>query len=180
MSMPEDTIITAKRKFHIEEAILILLLILSLVGIGITDYSPADGYGYWIIMVLVFALFAILIAWLQSKHRTSDFKKILREQSLHWATSLLVVGGAFLIQKSGRLAPENAGLVILLILSLSTILDGLRVGWRFSLVGLFMGVSAVIAAYTEHFLWIELLIALVIVAATILWEILLEKRAQAS
>ena len=180
MSMPEDAIITAKRKFHIEEAILILLLILSLVGIGITDYSPADGYGYWIIMMLVFALFAILIAWLQSKHRTSDFKKILREQSMHWATSLLMVGGAFLIQKSGRLAPENAGLVILLILSLSTILDGLRVGWRFSLVGLFMGVSAVIAAYIEHFLWLALVIAIVIVAATILWEILLEKRAQAS
>jgi hypothetical protein len=177
MSMPEETIITEKRKFHIEEAILILLLLLSLVGIGITDYSPADGYGYWIIMVLVFAMFAILIAWLQSKHRSSDFKKILREQSMHWATSLLVVGGAFLIQKSGRMLPENAGLVILLILSLSTILDGLRVGWRFSLVGLFMGVSAVIAAYTEHFLWIELLIAIGIVALTILWEYLMDKRA---
>jgi len=175
--MSEDYLIVTKRRFHFEEAILVLLLILSLVGIGITDFSPADGLGYWIIMVFVFGLFGILIGWLQSKHNIDDFKKIIREQSIHWFTSLLVVGGAFLVQKSGRIDPESAGLVILLILSLSTILDGLRVGWRFSLVGLFMGTSAVVAAYTEHFLWIEILIAIGIVLLTVLWEYWMEKRA---
>ena len=78
-----------KRHFYIEEVILILLLTLSLVGVRITDYSPVDGYGYWIIMVFVFALLAITIAWLQSKHRITDFKKILYEQSWHWLTSYL-------------------------------------------------------------------------------------------
>jgi hypothetical protein len=174
--MSEDALITAKSRFQIEEAILILLLILSLVGIGITDYSPADGYGYWLIMVFVFAVFAILIGWLQSKHRADDFKLILREQSIHWASSFLVVGGVFLIHQPGRIGEDDAGLVILLILSLSTILDGLRVGWRFSLVGLFLWTSAIIAAYTQHFLWIELLIAIFIVLGTILWENWLEKR----
>jgi hypothetical protein len=173
--MPEDILITEKRRFHIEEAILALLLILSLVGIGITDFSPADGYGYWIIMVFLFGLSAMLIGWQQSKHRSEDFKIILREQSIHWAVSYLVVGGAFLILQSGRIAEAETGLIILLILSLSTILDGLRVGWRFSLVGLFLGVAAVIAAYTPHFLWIELGIAVLIVTATIFWELHLEK-----
>lgn len=176
--MPDDILITEKRRFHIEEAILALLLILSLVGIGIMDFSPADGYGYWLILVLVFGLFSILIGWLQSKHRSDDFKIILREQSIHWFTSILVVGGVFLIHQSGRIANEDAGLIILLILSLSTILDGLRVGWRFSLVGLFLGVAAVISVYTPHFLWIELGIAVLIVAATILWELWMEKKAQ--
>ena len=48
-----------KRHFYIEEVILILLLVLSLLGTRTTDYSPVDGYGYWIIMVFVFALLAI-------------------------------------------------------------------------------------------------------------------------
>jgi hypothetical protein len=175
--MSEDYPLTAKSRFQIEEAILILLLILSLVGIGITDYSPSDGYGYWLIMVVVFAVFGILIGWLQSKHRAEDFKLILREQSLHWSTSLLVVGGIFLIHQSGRIAEDDAGLIILLILSLATMLDGLRVGWRFSLVGLFLCISAIIAAYTQHFLWIELLIAIIIVGGTIFFEYWLEKKA---
>ncbi len=172
--MSEDVLINERRKFQIEEAILVLLLILSLVGIGINDYSPADGYGYWIMMVFVFALFAIIIGWLQSKHRTDDFKSILLEQSIHWTTSLLVVAGAFLVQKAE--GNSDTGLVTLLILSLATVLDGLRVGWRFSLVGVFLGASAVIAAYTKHFFWIELLIAIFIVMATILWEIWIEKQ----
>lgn len=176
--MSEDILITEKRRFHIEEAILVLLLILSLVGIGIMDFSPSDGYGYWLILVFVFGLFAMIIGWLQSKHRSDDFKIILREQSIHWATSLLVVGGAFLIHQSGRIAEEDAGLIILLILSLSTILDGLRVGWRFSLVGLFLGVAAVVSVYTPYFLWVEMAIAILIVLATISWEFWMEKRAQ--
>jgi len=129
-------------------------------------------------MMLLFGLFAMIIGWIQSKHRADDFKIILREQSMHWATSLLVVGGAFLIHQSGRIAEEDAGLIILLILSLSTILDGLRVGWRFSLVGLFLGVAAVVSVYTPHFLWIELGIAMLIVAVTIAWELWMEKKAQ--
>lgn len=173
--MTEDILSTQKRRFHIEEALLVLLLILSLVGIGITDFSPADGYGYWIMMVLLFGLSAMIIGWLQSKHRSDDFKIILREQTMHWSASLLVVGGAFLILQSGRIAEAETGLIILLILSLSTILDGLRVGWRFSLVGLFLGIAAVIAAYSPHFLWIELGIAILIVTATVFWELWLEK-----
>ncbi len=176
--MSDDILIIEKKRFHIEEAILILLLFLSLVGIGITNFSPADGYGYWIIMVLLFGLCAMIIGWQQSKHRSDDFKIILREQSIHWATSLLMVGGAFLILQSGRIAEQQTGLIILLILSLSTILDGLRVGWRFSLVGLFLGVAAVVSVYTPYFLWVELGIAIVIVAATILWELWMEKKAQ--
>lgn len=170
--MSDGPLLTPKRKSYIEEAILILLLILSLVGIFINDFSPADGYGYWIMMVFVFAPFAMIIGWLQSKHRSDDFKLILREQTLHWLTTLLVVGGASLVQKSDL----TAGLVILLILSLATMLDGMRVGWRFSLVGLFLGCSAVVPSYTEHFFWIELGIAIIIVALTISWEIWSNKK----
>jgi hypothetical protein len=177
--MLEKTEMTAKRRFYVEEAILILLLTLTLVGVWITDYSPVDGYGYWMIMVFVFALLAMTIAWQQSRHRMTDFKKIIREQSLHWFTSLLVVEGVFSLQKSEHLTQEDAGLVIMMILAQSTILDGLRVGWRFSLVGIFLGLSAIIAANTHHFFWIELIIAILIVAVTILIEVWQERRAQA-
>jgi len=177
--MLEKTEMTAKRRFYVEEAILILLLTLTLVGVWITDYSPVDGYGYWMIMVFVFALLAMTMAWQQSRHRMTDFKKIIREQSLHWFTSLLVVEGVFSLQKSEHLTQEDAGLVIMMILAQSTILDGLRVGWRFSLVGIFLGVSAIIAAHTHHFFWIELIIAILIVTVTILIEVWQERRAQA-
>lgn len=173
--MLENPEINAKRRFYVEEVILILLLILSLIGVRITDYSPIDGYGYWMFMVFVFALFAITIAWIQSKQRLTDFKTILREQSIHWLTSLLMVESIFSFQKTEHLTQANAGIVIMMILAQSTILDGLRVGWRFSLVGIFLGVSAIIAANTQHFFWIELIIAIFIVIGTISGEVLIKK-----
>ena len=174
----KSQILIAKLKFGLEESILILLLVLSLIGIGITDFSPDDGYWYWIIMIFVFALSSMLMGWLQSKKKSGDFNRLLYEQSIHWGCSLLVVFGAFSILHAGKLTSETTGLVILLILSLSTCLDGLRVGWRFSLTGLFLGFSVIIAAYLENFMWLELVLAVVIVAATIAWEIWTHKKSQ--
>lgn len=169
--MPNETMVSARRKRQIEAIILIILLILSLIGIFINDFAPADGFGYWIMMVFVFAFFAIILGWLQSRQRSQDFMTVLREQALHWLFSLLVVGGASIV-----LNPENdSGLIILLILSLATALDGLRVGWRFSVVGIFLGISAVIPTYTDHFFWVELVIVAAIITLTIIWSFWLRK-----
>lgn len=175
--MQESSHISEKRKFQVEEGILIFLLILSVAGIAISDYAPEDGYGYWIIMMFVFAIFAIIIAWLQSKHKEGEFTDIVKEQSLHWLTSLMVVGGVFLLQKAGQLTADSASLVILLLLSLATMLDGLRIGWRFSLVGLLLGISSIIRAFYDAFLVIDIFIAIMIVALSFLWEYWMNKRA---
>jgi hypothetical protein len=156
--------ISARRKRQIEAIILILLLILSLGGIFINDYAPSDGFGYWVMMVFIFAFFSIIMGWLQAQQQNEDFGPILRDQALHWLFSLLVVGGASIVLK-----PENnSGLIILLILSLAVVLDGMRVGWRFSVVGIFLGISAVIPTYTRHFFWVELVIVAAIVILTII------------
>ncbi len=166
-----------KRQFQVEEGVLIFLLLLSLAGIIITDYSPLDGYTYWLIIVLIFAVLAIFIAWLQDKqHNLDNFADILKEQAMHWGASLLTIGGVFLLQKAELLTEINGTPVILLILSLATILDGIRIGWRFSLVGFFLGISAIVIAYSEYFLLVTSLIALLIVGFTIALEFWLHKK----
>ena len=165
-----EGMISEKRKFQIEEGILIFLLLLSLIGIGITHFSPADGYWYWIIMIFVFAIFAIAIGWLQSKQKDISFNKLLFEQAFHWGSCMLVVGAMFTLLHSDHLTSHNTGLIILLILSLATFLDGQRVGWRFSLVGLFLGISSIIVSHFNHFMWLEIVLVILIVYGTIMWE----------
>lgn len=101
---------------------------------------------------------------------------IVREQCLHWFTSLLIMEGIYTLFASGHLTSSDAVLVIMLLLSQSTILDGLRIGWRFSLVGIFLGISAMIAVNTPYFFWIELFVAIVIVFGTITEEIWFSKK----
>ncbi len=72
---------------------------------------------------------------------------------------------------------DGYGLVILLILSLATFLDGIHVGWRFYLVGLLLGLTTIFAAYFEEFMWMILAIAIIcIVFAMYLEKYLVSQR----
>ena len=160
----------SKRKPYFEEAGLILMIILSLVGVGVTDFSPDDGYWYWMIMILVFGVIAVITGFVEAKKGDQHLvKKILVVQVIHWLGSMLTVMGVFLLLNAGRLDYENSGLVILLILALTTFLDGIRLGWRFSMAGIFLGITAVIAAYIEEFMWIIFLLAVVLIVFTLYW-----------
>lgn len=165
-----------KKYVYVEEIILVVMLLLALLGVWITDYAPMDGYGYWMIMVFVFALLAITIAWLQNKSKATGFMVILREQSLHWLTSLLMLEGIYILLTHGHLSSEDAGLVIMMILSQSTILDGVRIGWRFSLVGIFLGITAMVAVYTQHFFWIGAVLLCCILITSVLGQMWLNSK----
>ncbi len=167
---PDLNIISDKRKIQLEEAILIFLLFLSLVGVGISHYSPPDGYWYWILMIFVFGLFSILIGWLQSKQTDTDVKKLLFEQTFHWGSCMLVVAALFTLLHSDHITSDSTGLIMLLILSLATFLDGQRVGWRFSLIGFFLGISAIISSHMDNPMLLEILLAIAIVASTLMWD----------
>lgn len=175
-ALPETEPVSEKRRFQLEEGILVLMLALSVIGIVVTDFSPDDGYWYWIAMIGVNCVAAVLIGWMQSKRHFRDFKKLLLEQLFHWGSSMLAVGAAFSLLHIGQLHAQSTSRVILLILALATFLDGLRVGWRFSMNGLFLGISAVVISYVQRYMWVEILLALAIVAFTFLVEHWRERR----
>ncbi len=174
MAQQEQTISTdvksARRTSAFQEAGLILMILLSLVGVGVTDFSPDDGYWYWMIMIIVFGVIAVITGFVEAKKGDQHLvKKILVVQVIHWLGSMITVIGVFLLLYAGKLNPESSALVILLILALTTFLDGLRLGWRFSIAGVFLGVTAVIAAYIEQFLWVVLMLAVALIAVTLYW-----------
>lgn len=158
-----------KRHFSIEETVFIVMMILSLLGIVITDFSRHDGYGYWMFMVLVFGALSIFVSWLQAKTHENDIGEIVRIQGLHWLQTLLIVGASSLLSKSADISEVTASLMILLILSLATMLDGMRIGWQFSLVGFYLAACAVFVAHVDAFIWACSALALLVVAGTLLW-----------
>lgn len=169
LDQQELQVSTYKRHFSIEETVFIVMMMLSLLGIVITDFSQHDGYGYWMFMVLVFGALSIFVSWLQAKTLENDIREIVRIQGLHWLQTLLIVGASSLLNKSGDISEISASLVILLILSLATMLDGMRIGWQFSLLGFYLATCAVLVAYVNAFIWACSVLALLVVAGTLLW-----------
>lgn len=172
MSIFEPTVaseqISLEKHSHlIEEVIIISLIILSLIGIAIMNFSPSEGYWYWVLMTPVFGVAAMIISFLQTKRGHHATRQILVEQSLLWFGVLLGLCGTLSILHAGVLDDGNTGLVLLLILSLATYIDGLRIGWRFALVGNFLGLTAVLIAFLENFMWLLYGFAAITIGLTI-------------
>ena len=157
-----------KRLFGLYEIILIVLILLSMIGIGITDFSPADSRLYWLAMVPVFAGACLILEWSRARGRGQKWTTIVRTQLLLWFGLLLAVFLVYFLLHTGRLDNENTGLIILLLLALTTFFAGIHLGWRLFIVGIFLGLALIGATYLEEFVWMFLIIALVVVAIFLL------------
>ncbi len=156
-----------RRKHLLEDLLLVVLILLTMTGIYISNIATADidGYLYWMVMIVVFAISAMLISIVQSKHTGTVAKNIIKEQSLHWLGAILALFGVLLLVHSGSLTHDSAGLIFLLVLSLATYLDGIRIGWRFGLIGNYLGLAAVVMAYSDKSMWILYATAVLIIVA---------------
>ena len=135
-----------------------VVLALSLVGLGVTDYSPAKSYQYWAAMTFILAAFSLVIGWSRARRLGLAPVPSLGIQLINWAATGIAIAGVFMLLKAGRLNYENTGLVLLLLLGLATFLDGYRINWRFSLVGVLLFLFAMAAAFLEQYVWVVLFV----------------------
>lgn len=150
----------------------IVLLIFSILGVALSDISPVKSTNFWLVMLFLFGGIAIVnnIRDGEDDGDNIPLKTEIIQQVLHWAGGLVAVLIIYSFYYSERLTSEATGLVVLLILALTTYLDGLRLGWRFSFAGIFLAVMAVFAAFIVDYMWVILLLALGIIAVSFLWE----------
>lgn len=157
-----------KKLFGFYEIVSIVLIILSLIGIGITDYSPANSHIYWFFMVPVFAAACLAIEWEHGRGQGQQWKSILRTQIMLWLGLFLAIQMVYVLLHAGRLDYENTGLIILLLLALTTFCAGVNLDWRLMVVGIYLGLVVIGAAYLETFFWIFFLIAIAVIATFLL------------
>jgi hypothetical protein len=153
----------------VEEVILIIMVIFCLVGIAVTDFSPQDAFMYWMAMIFVFGFAAMIAGWHNARRHYdpngegNEVKELFKVQSLHWLGALVAVLCLFSFVEAGHMTQEATGLMVLLILALTTFLDGIRIGWRFSLTGMYLAVAVVAANLLESFMpWLFALAVLII------------------
>ena len=174
--MLNETLLQKKHLF--EEFVLIMVLALSLVGMGITDFSPLESHHYWTLMIILFAFASIGLGWSREEYQGKRMKELVIRQFTHWGATLITVSGVYLLLRTGRLNYESTGLIIELIIGFSLFLDGRNLGWRFSLLGILIGGAAIIAAYVEEFIWVILLVSLCLAVIAYYWEKHRRKRLQ--
>jgi hypothetical protein len=150
-----------KRLIGFQEIVLLILVLLSIIGVGIIDFSPQAGHSYWLAMVPVFAAACLTLEWRRGREKGRRWAEVLRTQALLWFGLLLAVQLVYLLLHTGRLDFENTGLIIVLLLALATFYAGISLDGRLFFVGGILGAVVAGEAYLETYFWLLAIIALV-------------------
>ena len=158
------------RKLRLEEFAFVGLIGFSIIGEYVSNVSPTISFWYWVVMIPTFAVVAIITEWSQARADGIPPQNVIFIQVVHWGGACVALLATYSLWKVGRLGNEPAGLVTLLLLALTTFLDGYHVGWRFYLAGLLLFVYTFIAAYLKAVIWILILLAVPVIIFGLYWD----------
>lgn len=160
----------SKRHIGTFEILVCVLISLSIIGIIITDYFAGYSRQYWIAMIVIFACTCLILEWTHARKEGQKWTTIVRNQLMLWGGLLGAIWIVFLLQQNRELDNESTGLIILLLLALATYFAGINLGLRLMVLGIFLGLAVIGAAYLEKFALIFLMLGIVLIGATILWK----------
>jgi hypothetical protein len=167
---------TSARRRHVDEVILLLLVFLGALGVAVNDYSRDAGYHYWLAMAPVFGIVSVAAGWARARRLGRPVAPMVRAQVLHWLGASGAVFLIYLLQSTGRMQNEAAGLAALITLALACFTAGVSSDWRLMVVGILLALIAAGLAWLEKAMWLVLL-PTVAVAAVATW-LVLRRRAE--
>jgi hypothetical protein len=150
--------------FEPEEWALVGLGVLSLIGFVLTRYSAGRSFTYWMWVAPLFAVVSLFTGWTRAKRHGESTGEILRTQLLHWSVLPVAIFFVYRLQTTGQLDRQDAGLGMLLAISLTTFLAGVHFDWRLGVLGVALALGAVAAVLIEEYFWVILIVALGAVA----------------
>lgn len=131
-----------------------ILMFLSVLGVAIADASERMSHWYWLAMVPFFFGACLFLEWQSTLESGVPAKTIVLKQIQHLLGLLVGIYLTFFLREIGSLDNQTTGLILLLLLALTTFLAGVTMGWLFRLLGIFLAISLILVAYTEHYLGI--------------------------
>lgn len=140
------------KTIHYDGYIFAALMLLSIFGVAITDASEQISHWYWLAMVPIFFAACLYLEWQTSAKSGVPAKTIVLKQIQHWLGLLAGISITFYLREIGSFDNQTTGLILLLLLSLTTFLAGVTVGWLFRLLGIFLALCLVLVVYMEHYL----------------------------
>lgn len=152
----------------IRETPYLLLIVLSLIGIGWTSVSRTPTTTYWIVLTPVAALICIAAGW---RHCTLNAERLrmAASQALHWAAFLLAMILVTISDIHGMVNFDATALMLLMLLALGVFTAGLSLwSWKLCVTGLFLGLAAPLLAWVERAALLLMLIGAALIAFFVL------------
>jgi hypothetical protein len=141
--------------------IFVILVVLSIIGIGIMEYSQKYALWYWLSMAPLFGGASLGLAWKTAHETDTTAGRHIRRQTLHWLVLVVGLLLVFLLDHFENLPAGVSGLIALLMLGVTTVLAGVHFEWRMGVLGAVLLLTFVAGVFAESFFWVLLIPALI-------------------
>jgi hypothetical protein len=139
-----------KTSFWLRELPYLIVLGLTLIGVGMTTVSRGVPVGYWEFMALVLCISVIATAWAETAGRKARLRLIIT-QALHWTSFLIAMNMTLLPSVQRLLNPEATGVAVLLLLALGAVTAGINIlSWQIAFIGVVLAVSVPLKAWLQQ------------------------------
>lgn len=144
-------------------------MVLAFIGLIVTSVWSQQGLYYWLCLTPILALSCIWLSW-YLRRKNHHFSTItLWHEILHWAGMIAAVWLVWHFVKMGVLGRFEAGLVIVVILALTTFIAGVYIDTSYIIVGVALGLFSAAGAFAQEYLYYFMIPALVLLAGALLW-----------
>jgi hypothetical protein len=159
--------------FWVRELPFLIILVLTLGGVGYISMTQTPLIGYWEFMALVIAVIGIASGWPHA-HNAAARWRLIWTQAAHWGAFLAAMNLVLLPSVQAIADSDTTSLTILLLLALGTFIAGVHVAsWRMCLNGAIMALGVPAIAWLDQsalFLAFIVIIAGAGVAAFFWWR----------
>ena len=156
--------------------IFVVMLVLALIGAGVSQIEDSGGWLYWFGLVVVYAAISVTRAWLEAKGQGQPVWPMIRSQVFHWLGALVAIKIILLFEATGVTDRGPASVYSLLVLALACYLAGVHFNWTFMLLG---GMLAVIAVALQYLDQLSVILVALPVAVLAVWIVFKRKFAKA-
>jgi hypothetical protein len=153
------------RSWKIASVIGAAMVLLALLGVGLSSASKSVAPVYWVSLVPIYGLLCLGIAWRRARDNQQPVRPEVIRQVLHWLGIGVALALDFLVRGTEVETGKAAGLNALLLLALGCYLAGVHLEWVFTIVGVLLGLALLVVTKAEEYIWLIFVVGGLAVAA---------------
>lgn len=141
----------AKPGWKVQVGILGVMLVLALIGMGLTQASDRGAWEYWLLVVVVYAGLGLWRSTGRAKRQGQKVSAHISRELTHWAILMGFLGVVLMFERQEIVNRQSASVFALLMLALTCCLSGFYVDWLLVIVGVVLTIMAVAMALLEQY-----------------------------
>lgn len=144
------------------------MLLLALVGMGLSQALEKGAWWYWLFVIVVYAALGLWRSTSKARKQDKSIRKLITRELGHWAILLAFLGVVLLLERQEIITRPAASDISLLLLALSCCLAGVHFDWLLMIVGIVLTIMLVGMSTLEQYtlvLWVIMILVAIGAAA---------------